>query len=410
MADAQPSGQLVVIGSSAGGIEALSTLAGTLPAEFPAPIVIAQHIAPARESHLGEILARRGKLPVRSVVDAMELAPGVIFVVPANRHVEIMDGHVRVSTDTTNGPTPSIDLLLRSAAASYGERLIAVILTGSGSDGAAGAREVSAAGGTVIIQNPETASYPAMPQSLAPTTVDIVADIEQIGPILTDLLTGVEMPVRPTEERALRSFLEQLRTRSGIDFNGYKTPTIMRRLQRRMIATGSARLTDYIRFLQSNPDEYQRLVSSFLIKVTEFFRDADLFAYLRDHILPTLIAEARQRNFELRFWSAGCATGEEAYSLAILICDVLGEEAQDFNIRIFATDLDNDAIAFARRGIYPEVALVNLPPDMVERYFTPVNGAFEVRKQIRALTIFGQHDLGQRAPSPGSTSNCAAMC
>ena len=239
MAERQTFEQLVVVGSSAGGIEALSTLAGTLPEDFPAPIVIAQHIDPARESHLGEILQRRGRLPVRSVTDTMALAPGVIFVVPANRHVEIVDGHVRVRTDTTNGPTPSVDLLLRSAAEAYGERLIAVILTGSGSDGAAGAREVSAAGGTVIIQNPQTASYPAMPLSLAPTTVDIVADIEQIGPILTDLLAGAETPVPPTEERALRAFLEQLRARSGIDFNSYKTPTIMRRLQRRMIATGS---------------------------------------------------------------------------------------------------------------------------------------------------------------------------
>jgi two-component system, chemotaxis family, CheB/CheR fusion protein len=400
MAETETFGHLIVVGSSAGGIEALSTLAGTLPADFPAPIVIAQHIDPKRESHLGEILERRGKLPVRSVTDTMALAPGVIFVVPANRHVEIVDGHVRVRTEATIGPTPSIDLLLRSAAETYGERLIAIILTGSGSDGAAGARDVSTAGGTVIIQNPETASYPAMPQSLAPTTVDIIADIEQIGPILADLLAGAETSIRPTEERALRAFLEQLRARSGIDFNGYKTPTIMRRLQRRMIATNCARLTDYIRFLKGNPDEYQRLVSSFLIKVTEFFRDADLFVYLRERILPDLIAEARQRDHELRFWSAGCATGEEAYSLAILLCDVLGDELADFTVRIFATDLDNDAIAFARRGIYPAAALVNLPPELAEQYFTRLNGEYEVKKQIRALTVFGQHDLGQRAPFP----------
>jgi two-component system CheB/CheR fusion protein len=400
MAEAQTIGQLVVVGSSAGGIEALSTLVGTLPADFPAPIVIAQHIDPARESHLAEILSRRGKLPVHSIIEETELRPGVIFVVPANRHVEVLDGHVRVRAETTNGPTPSVDLLLSSAAHAYGEGLIAIILTGSGSDGAAGAREVNAAGGTVIIQNPATASYPAMPQSLAPTTVDIVADIENIGPILTDLLTNPPEPTRPTEERALRAFLDQLRVRSGIDFNSYKTPTIMRRLQRRMVATGCARLTDYIRFLQKNPDEYQRLVSNFLIKVTEFFRDPELFTYLREGILPIVIEEARQRGNELRFWSAGCATGEEAYSLAILVSDVLGEELPDFNVRIFATDLDDDAISFARRGIYPAAALANLPPNLIERYFTRSNGDYEVRKQVRALTIFGQHDLGQRAPFP----------
>ncbi len=400
MADTHLFAQLVVVGSSAGGIEALSTLVASLPTDFAAPLVIAQHIDPVRPSHLGEILGQRCTLPVRTVTEATLMEPGVVYVVPANRQVEVADGHVRVRTDKAAGPHPSVDLLLSSAAQAYGEQLVAVILTGSGSDGTAGAREVNAAGGTVIIQNPETALYPSMPQSLAPMTVDIVADIEHIGAILHDLVNGDRAVVRATEERALRAFLEQLRARSGIDFNGYKMPTIMRRLQRRMLATGSARLADYIRFLGSHPDEYQRLISSFLIKVTEFFRDADLFAHLRDRVLPGLIADARLNDNELRLWSAGCATGEEAYSLAILVADVLGDELAQFNVRIFATDLDNDAITFARRGIYPAGALVNLPPEMIERYFTRLNGDFEVKKQIRALTIFGQHDLGQRAPFP----------
>ena len=391
---------LVVIGSSAGGIEALSTLVGTLPAEFAAPIVIAQHIDPTRFSHLSDILGRRCVLPVQTVQESAALVPGVIYVVPPNRHAEIIDGHVQMRQDNAAGPHPSVDLLLSSAARVYGERLIAVILTGHGSDGAAGARDVNAAGGTVIIQNPATASFPAMPLSLAPTTVDIIADIANIGPILNDLITGESGLLRPMQERTLRTMLDQLRTRSGIDFSTYKMPTIMRRLQRRMIATGSAQLPDYLRFLHGNPDEYQRLVSSFLIKVTEFFRDPELFDFLREHILPNLIAEARSRDNELRLWSAGCATGEEAYSLAILLSEALGDELSQFNIRIFATDLDNDAITFARRGIYPAVALANLPPAITERYFIRHDGDYEVRKPLRALTVFGQHDLGQRAPFP----------
>lgn len=398
--DTQPFAQLVVVGSSAGGIEALSTLVSTLPADFAAPIVIAQHIDPARQSHLGEILGRRGPLPVRTVEDNTALEPGVVYVIPPNRQVEIADGHVRVRTDGTAGPRPSVDLLFASAAAAYGERLVAVILTGNGSDGSDGARKVSAAGGTVVIQNPATAAHPGMPQSLAPTTVDIIAEIEQIGPIIHDLVAGNHLTIRLAEERALRAFLEQLRARSGIDFNSYKMPTIIRRLQRRMLATGTARLADYIRFLSSHPEEYQRLISSFLIKVTEFFRDADLFHALRDRVLPALIAEARDNDNMLRVWSAGCATGEEAYSLAILIADLLGDELAQFNVRVFATDLDSEAIAFARRGIYPAAALTNLPPALVEQYFTRLNDDFEVKKQIRALTIFGRHDLGQRAPFP----------
>jgi two-component system CheB/CheR fusion protein len=400
MAEGQAPRFLVVIGASAGGIDALSVLVAGLPSEFAAPIVVAQHLDPSRPSHLQQILARRTPLPVRIVTTTEHLESGVIYVVPANRHVTITDGGVSVRNGDIAGPRPSIDLLLSSAAQVYGEQLIAVVLTGQGADGAAGAREVHSAGGTVIIQNPETAPYPAMPLSLAPTDVDIIANVENIGAMLHDLTSGVQIGMRPAEERAMRTFLDQLRERSGIDFNGYKTPTIMRRLQRRMVATGSERLTDYLRYLQSHNEEYQRLVSSFLIKVTEFFRDAELFDYLRDHVLPELIVDAAGRDNELRLWSAGCATGEEAYSLAILISDLLGNEIDRYNVRIFATDLDNDAVIFARRGIYPASALANMPPELIDRYFTKVNGEFEVKKSVRALTIFGQHDLGQRAPFP----------
>jgi two-component system CheB/CheR fusion protein len=392
--------ELVVIGASAGGIEALSSLVATLPTDFPAPIVVAQHLPPKRVSRLEDLLSRRSTLPVRTLADREPLQPGVIFVVPANRHVEITDHEVALRSDDTAGPRPSIDLLFSTAAHAFGERLVAVILTGTGSDGAAGARQVKAAGGTVVVQNPETASFPSMPLSLAPTTVDITANLEAIGPLLHDLLTGAYMGPRPDEDRSLQSFLEHVRDRSGVDFSGYKRPTIVRRLQRRMAATGTNYLRDYIRYTQRHPDEYQRLVSSFLIKVTEFFRDAELFRHLKEHLLPELIQAARTSANELRLWSAGCATGEEAYSLAILVSEALGDELERVHVRVFATDLDADAVAFARRGVYPASALTNLSPDVVARYFSEFEGDYEVKKSVRALTVFGQHDLGQRAPFP----------
>src|SRR5215217_5955585 len=216
-AEREGEGQLVVIGASAGGVEALSTLVATLPPDFATPIVIAQHLDPRRLSHLGEILQRRSPLPVRTVQDHEPLENGVVYVVPANRDIEVTDHSVAVRA-ADGGPQPSVDRLLRTAAAVFGERLIAVVLTGTGSDGAAGARSVKEAGGTVVIQNPETASYPAMPQSLAPTTVDIVADLERIGPVLYDLLTGAYTGDPTENDRTLRLFLEQLRERSGIDF------------------------------------------------------------------------------------------------------------------------------------------------------------------------------------------------
>src|SRR5689334_21344171 len=189
MAEASDQGlrQLVVIGSSAGGIDALSTVVGRLSPEFAAPIIVAQHLDPSRLSHLEEILARKSTVPVRTVRDREHLQNGVVYVVPADRHVEISDHMVNVVAEQRRRrPAPSIDLLLASAAEVFGEQLIAVILTGLGSDGADGARRVKELGGTVVIQNPKTASHPEMPLSLAPTTVDIVADIEAIGPLLKD--------------------------------------------------------------------------------------------------------------------------------------------------------------------------------------------------------------------------------
>lgn len=393
--------QIVAIGSSAGGIETLSTLVATLPADFPAPLVIAQHLDPSRASHLQEILARRSRLPVRTVVDQEVLEPGVVYVVPSNGHVSLSDHHLSIGEEGATRPKPSIDLLFRSAAAVFGEGLIAVVLSGLGSDGAVGARRVKEAGGTVVIQNPRTAPYPSMPRSLAPTTVDVVADVDAMGPLLYDLLTGAYTPVGPSEDRQLRTFLNEVRDRSGIDFSQYKEPTIQRRLQRRLLATGTRSLAAYRDYLQDHPEEYDRLVNAFLIKVTAFFRDADLFTYLRTVVVPSLVEEGRMREKTLRLWSAGCATGEEAYSLALLIAEALGDEVDEWTVRIFATDLDGAAVDFARRGTYPLSVLEAVPPALLARYFTsPEDGSYVVNKTVRGLLVFGEHDLGQRPPFP----------
>ena len=399
MSEERSFSQLVVIGASAGGIDALSTLVETLPLDLPAPIIIAQHLDPSRVSHLAEILGRHSTLPVVTGIGEHPLLAGHVYVIPSASQVEVTDHHIAVTFDEGMRPMPSIDLLFSTAAHIFQENLIAVILTGSGSDGSAGARDVKAAGGTVIVQNPDTAQNPSMPLSLAPSIVDIIVNLESIGALLGELLDGSYPSAHPQEDRQLRTLLDQLRERSGIDFNSYKMPTITRRLHRRMAATGTTKIGDYIRFLQRNPDEYQRLINSFLIKVTEFFRDPELFEYLRDVVLPQIIDEARAHG-ELRIWSAGCATGEEAYSLAILVQEALGADADGMIVRIFATDLDAEAVAFARRGIYPSSALADVPADLIQRYFTRHGNEYAVGKAVRSLVVFGQHDLGQRAPFP----------
>jgi two-component system, chemotaxis family, CheB/CheR fusion protein len=391
---------LVVIGASAGGIDALIRLTSTLPVDLQAPLVIAQHLDPDRASRLGEILSMHSTLPVRMVSDEERLAPATVYVVPANRDVEITDHTITLRDDQLGRPKPSIDLLLTSASAIFEERLIAVILTGTGSDGAEGARRVKAAGGTVVIQNPETAQYPGLPLSLPTAVVDIVTELEVLGVLLRDLVNGTYVPPSTDDERRMRTLLDQVRARSGIDFNVYRQPTIRRRLQRRMVDTGRQSIEAYVTYLQRHPQEYQRLVSSFLIKVTDFFRDADLFDRLRTRILPDLLEEARTRGNELRLWSAGCATGEEAYSLAILVAELLGDELEQFSVRVFATDVDPDAIVHARRGVYSGAALNHLSSELRSRYFAPVDSVYEVKRAVRRLVVFAPHDLGQRPPFP----------
>ena len=398
--DRQPTDQLIVVGSSAGGVEALSVLVASLPADLMVPIVIAQHLAPGRPSALGEILARRSPLPVRTVEDQEALQPGAVYVVPSNRHVTITDHEVSVHPDRDRRPTPSVDLLLATAAGVFEERLIAVILTGGGSDGSAGAYAVKKAGGTVIIQDPATAAFPSMPASLAAPLVDAAVPLEAIGPLLASLVTGVPASSSEADARHLSAILNRLRDRRGIDFSAYKPPTIERRLRRRMAASGVATISDYLSHVAAHPDEEQRLVADFLIKVTSFFRDSALFDHLRDELLPELIRAARTEDRELRIWSAGCATGEEAYSVALLVADLLSDRGDSLPVRIFATDLDPSALSFARRGIYPASALAQAPPQLVERYFEERDGAYEVRKSIRGMLVFGAHDLAQRPPFP----------
>jgi two-component system CheB/CheR fusion protein len=336
----------------------------------------------------------------RVTLDPAKLEPGVVYVVPAGHHVRVTDHTVQLLRQDGKGPKPSVDLLLSTAAEVFAERLIAVILTGSGSDGASGAHAVKAAGGTVVIENPATASFPSMPASLAPTTVDIVANLDRVGPLLSDLLKGVAPDEASDANRSLQALLDDVREHNDIDFSHYKLPTIERRLQRRFYATGQTNARDYLHYLHRHPEEYHRLVSTILIKVTEFFRDDDLFTALQKQVLPDLIAQARERGNELRVWSAGCATGEEAYSLAILVAEALGDELERFNVLIFATDLDDEAVAFARRGIYPSASIASLPDELIARYFVKLDGTYQVTKLLRRQIIFGQHDLGHRPPFP----------
>jgi len=381
-------------------VTALSVLVNTINPDFSAPIVLAQHLDPQRASNLGTILERRSKLPIITVGEGRTpLEGGKIYVVPANRHVSIKDTHLQLDRDSEERPIPSVDRLLSSASKAYGEHLIAVILTGSGSDGAAGAVDVKEAGGVVIIQNPQTAPYPSMPLSLPPTAVDHVVEIEQIGPLLSDLVKGVTLIPERVDD-PLRDMLTYVTRQTNMDFRNYKPSTILRRISRRMAIIHATTLRDYDEYLHSHPDEISDLVKAFLINVTGFFRDKEAFEFLRESVLADLIEQGRQNGRVLRLWSAGCSTGEEAYSLGILLADIMGQELSEWNIKIFATDLDDEAVSFARRGLYPSKLLADLPDDYLDRYFERIDHGYRISKSLRQIVIFGTQDLSRGIPFP----------
>jgi len=393
-------GRLVVVSSSAGGIEALSVFVGTLPANLPAPIVLAQHLDPSRPSSLNTLLQQHISLPVNVITSHTPLQPGEIYVVPANRHVTINDGYAEVQEDHLGHPKPSVDLLLSSAAKAYGQRLIAVILTGPGSNGAVGAIEVKHAGGTVIIQNPLTARFPSLPLALPPTVVDVQVDLARIGPLLYDLLTGTHEPPDDEQGDVLRCILDHVKDAMRIDLRMFKTSSLLQHIRYRMLATNTPTMQGYLDYLISVPAEAGELAKSLLVTYTQFFRDPDAFAYLKGTLLPELVARARERGRTLRFWTAGCATGEEPYSLAMLLADLLGAELSQWSIKIFATDLSEAAISFARRGVYAENSLTGLPPEYKERFFERVDHGYRIVKILRQRVIFGQQDLTRSTPFP----------
>lgn len=392
---------LVVIGSSAGGIEALSMLVSTLTEDFPAPVVVAQHLDPTHPSNLSAILQRHTPLQVQLIEARTELQVGTIYVVPSNRHVIIKESEVVLQEDNASRPRPSVDLLLSTAARAYGDHLIAVILTGFGTDGSSGAVDVKNSGGTVIVQSRQTARFPSMPSALPRAIVDFEVELEKIGPLLSDLLAGVITP--PTTERSedvLRNILGQVNRQVNIDFRPYKTKTIMRRISRRMIVTHCQTMSDYALYLETHPEEIGELVNALLINVTQFFRDGETFNYLRTEILPTIIEKARKRDRVLRFWSAGCATGEEPYSLAMILADMLEGEIGEWSIKIFATDLDEASINFARRGVYSEALLKDVPESYRSRFFETSERGFVISKTLRQMVIFGLQDLSRSSPFP----------
>jgi two-component system CheB/CheR fusion protein len=389
--EVQPKKLLVVpIGSSAGGLEALRFLFHHLPLDPDFSYVVAQHLAPQHSSMLTDLLARETSMPVRQLNRDALMEPACIYVTAPNTNIEFRQGYLRVLDPNDRGPKPSVDRLLQSLAAEIPERAIAVILSGSGSDGSQGVRALKAAGGRVIAQDPRTAKYSGMPQAaLATGCVDAVLPPEEIGPYLIRLRDRTDAP-KPSRQRRrsseIEQILEKINLATNIDFRGYKSNTISRRIQQRMLATRCQNLKEYITLLDENHDEAQNLAQSCLISVTSFFRDEAAFDALASAFLSRHSGPSKE---PIRVWVPGCATGEECYSLAI----VLSQTLPGRRIQIFGTDLDENAVTFARKGLYPAAVIKDLPQERISRHFIEMTTGFQVERSIRDLVVFARHDL-----------------
>ncbi|MBF0383173.1 MAG: PAS domain S-box protein [Magnetococcales bacterium] len=394
---------VVGIGASAGGLEALRLLVAKLSAEPNIGYVVVQHMAPKYRSMMVELLARETTIPVMEIKDKTPISPGVVHITPPNHDADIKDGILFLKPPTNPvGPKPSIDNFFSALAEDMGERAVGVILSGTGSDGALGMRAIKAHGGFTLVQDPESAKYNGMPLAAIETNlVDLTLTPDKIGLNLPEIVqTPNKMLELMDDEKAGLSGLDEIfamvRKRTDIDFSKYKQTTLCRRIERRINATGTQDLPKYILHMKDNPNEAESLAKDILISVTKFFRDHDAFRTVEEAIKE--IIRLKEPGDEIRFWVPGCATGEEAYTLAILVAEILGVKIGGYKIQIFATDIDMEALEAARKGIYLEAALKEMPPQYIDRYFTKKGDKFHVSKDLREMVVFARQDLARDPP------------
>lgn len=393
---------VVGVGASAGGLEALRLLLSGLPDQANLCYVIAQHLDPKHSSALVELLSRNTKMQVREIEDGQTAIANEIYITPPDRNAVIKRGKLYLSKPTTSfGPKPSVDMLFSSLAEDKAERAIGAILSGTGSDGAHGIRNIRGKGGITIAQDPATAKYDGMPNAaIATQCVDLVLPPEKIGAELVRVLKQAPLlppvPKRKDEYKCLERVLALLLEKTGCDFTDYKLATISRRIQRRMVTRKVAKLAEYVALLEKSHEEVQHLCRDVLISVTEFFRDPDVFKALSENFAT--IAKTKKTGDDFRIWVPGCASGEEAFTIGILLSETLGGRMKSLNLQIFASDIDEEALLRGRAALYPPAAVENLPKDLVDRYFVLSDGGFRVAKRIRDLVIFAKHDLVKDPP------------
>ena len=399
---------VVGLGASAGGIRALEQFFERMPADSGMAYVVVLHLSPEHESHLAGMLQRSTAMPVAQVSESVRVEPNRVYVIPPGKHLVMDNGHIRLAEpDREPGRRVPIDLLFRTLGANYREHAIGVVLSGTGSDGTLGLRRIKEDGGISIAQEPREAEYDGMPRSaIREGLVDFVLPVASMPEKLIGIRDASQKirlppegdePPQGEELNALRDILSMLRIRTGHDFSNYKQTTILRRVTRRMQMRQVPDLAAYRQYVCEHPAELPDLQQDLLISVTNFFRDAAAFDYLGREVLPKLF-EGKRETDEVRVWVPGCATGEEAYSLAILLAEQAARMEHPPRTQVFATDLDEEALGQAREGLFPETIAADVSPERLREFFTYEGGHYYVKKRVRATVLFAAHDILRDPP------------
>ncbi|MBT2322309.1 PAS domain-containing protein [Variovorax paradoxus] len=409
---------VIGIGASAGGLEALLHFFEQMPAQSGMAFVTILHLSPKHESSAAEILQRATRMPVTQVTKDTAIEADHVYVIPPGVDLMMDDGHLRPARrERAKGPHVAIDVFFRTMALVHRERAVCIVLSGTGSDGAVGLTKVKEQGGVTMAQSPEDAAHDGMPRSaIATGMVDFVLPAVDMGQRLIEIWSNAqriklpdahksssnaEEPAAPVSnqlaERALQEVMGLLRSYTRHDFRHYKRATVLRRIERRLQVNRLADLPAYRDYLRAHAEEAAPLLQDMLISVTNFFRDRDAFEALEREVLPKLV-ENKEPGEQVRAWVAGCATGEEAYSLSILLREQADAQSKPLDIQLFATDIDERAIMTARKGIYPAGIIEDLTPSRLRQYFVPEQDQFRVSTVVREPVLFAVHNLLRDPP------------
>ncbi|MBB1612581.1 chemotaxis protein [Pseudomonas sp. UMC65] len=409
---------VVGIGASAGGLQAVKAFFEHMPKDCGMAFVVILHLSSDHQSVADKIIQESTRIPVSQVNDTTPIERNHVYVISPAHHLKMNDGYLAVSPSTRQGGSHiAIDLFFRDLADAHKERAFCVILSGTGADGAVGLSRIKEQGGITLVQTPEDAEFDGMPRAAIETQmVDLVLPVVEMPQKLLELWRNAQSIILPTAddpeikttppaterdaavaEQLLLDILIQLRASTGHDFKHYKRATVLRRIERRLQVTAQPDLATYYNFLQEHPDETKALLGDMLIGVTNFFRDREAFEALERDVIPNLVKSLEEtvpHREEVRIWSAGCSTGEEAYSLAMLLAEQLALDASGAKMQVFATDIDERAVTHGRNGVYPEAIITDVPPPRLRQYFAKEkNQHYRVRKEIREKVLFAKHSL-----------------